>query len=136
MRACAQVGELTVAVDGNLLTLGDAIQQINLELGGNGARATSTQLTALSHLHGLLAGDGSALKSLVFLDDFLHLSLNLFKLGCRDVVVKFNIIVEAIFHSGATSKLGLGPNAADSGGQHVRAGVTQALQIAGLISLF
>ena len=80
VRAGAKVRKVAIAIYGNLLILGDAVEQVHLILGGHRARGHGAQLTGLRHLHSLCTCHGSSLECLILLDDFLHLSLNQLKL--------------------------------------------------------
>ena len=120
VRAGTKIRKVAVTIYGNLLILGDTIEQVDLILRGDGARSNGAQLTGLSHLHSLCTCHGSSLECLILLDDFLHLSLNQLKLRGRDIVVKFNVVIEAVFNGGAGCKLSLRPNTANGSSQHVR----------------
>ena len=136
MGTSAKISELTIAENGNLLAFGNAVKQVDLELGSHFTGATGTEFATLSHGHGLIAGHCSSLKCLVFLDNLLHLSLNLFEFGSGDVVVKFDIVVEAILNGRAGGELSLRPDTANGSSQNVRTGVAQTFKVACLVAFF
>ncbi len=110
VRAAAEVGEAAVAVEGDLLALGDVGQALELELGAQLAE----------NLGGFLAAHLDALEGGVFADDLPHLLFDLGqvvageRLGAAEVVLELLRMVDA-----AGVDLGARPQALHRVGQHV-----------------
>ena len=130
MRAGAEVDEIAVLETGDLLAFGDLVDEVELEAGGvSGAFSEAAEASAFRHGLRFLAGDRLVVELLVLLGDLLHLRLNFLEIIRGDAVSHFEIVVETILDGRAVGELGIGPDAEDGGGHHVRGGVAHALEV-------
>ena len=115
MRTGAEVDKIALAVEGNILAFGNAVDQQQL-----------IGLVPLFHqLLGFLAGKREAFHLQVFLDDLRHFGFDLFE-GFRsegDLAVK--IVVKAVFDGRTDGQLGIGVQSLDRLGQNVRRGMAE-----------
>src|SRR5437667_11459335 len=62
-------------------------------------------------------------------DLLFHLGLDLLEILGRDAVAEFHVVVKAVLDRRTGSELGVGPEAQDGRGEHVGAGMADALQL-------
>ncbi len=98
VRAGAEVGELAVGVERDLLALGDVGQAAQLE---------AFLAARLDDLDGFLAGDFLAVKALVLVRDLFHLGLDLREVVHGQLVVEVDVVIEAGVGRRADVELGL-----------------------------
>ena len=125
----AEVDEVAVGVEGNFLALGDAVEDIELELAGRGAVGKRGETPGVAELDRFVTRDGGANEGLVGLDDSFHLGLDTLEVGGANAVREIDVVVEAAFDGRTGGKLRLGPELEQGGGQHVRSGVPDAFEI-------
>ena len=128
VRPGAQINEIAVPEIRNRFVLGNLVEQIELELRRSRPLGQSAQPAALGVLDGLVARDDDLLEGMVGLDFLFHLGLDGCEVLGRDAVGAFEVVVKAGFDGRAVGELGVGPEAEDGGGHHVRARVADALQ--------
>ena len=128
MGAGAEIGEDAITVEGNLLALGNAGEDIELELARGGARRKTRELATLSHRNGLGAGDDLALERLGLGDDGCHLLLDPLEIFGGNPVWQLHVVVEALVDRWARRELGLGPDTEDRVGQDMGRGVADGLE--------
>ena len=110
MRARAQVDELAVLVERDLLALGDV---------GEPAELVALLAAGPDDLGGLLAGDLPADERLVLVGDLLHLGLDPREVLGRQLVVEVDVVVEPGVGRRADVELGIGKDAEERGRQDV-----------------
>ena len=118
MRTGAEVEEFAVAVKAHLLVFRNVVEATQL-------------VTLLAHrldfFNGLFAAALDAFKFLVFFDYFFHLALKGFQVGGIELLIEVDVVIETVLGRRTDIKLGLGMQAQDSGGQHVRSRVANFL---------
>ena len=113
MRAGAQIGELTLAVEADDGVLGQVVDQLDL-----------VGLFLLFHeLDGLFAGQLKALELELFLADLAHLGFQRVQMLLGKVERRVKVVIEAVVDARPDGKLHLGIEALDRLRQHVGAGV-------------
>ena len=101
MRACAQVREIALLIEGDNSVLRQIVYKLDL-----------VRLLALFHeLYRLLAGQLKALKLYLLLADLAHLGLYLLEYLGGDGKGRVKIVVKPVFDSGADGQLHLGVEA-------------------------
>jgi hypothetical protein len=116
VRAGAQVHELAVLVERDLLALGDVRQAAEL---------VALLAAGPDDLGGLLAGDLPPQERLVLVGDLLHLGLDLHQVLGRQLVVEVDVVVEARVRGRADVELGLGENPQEGRRKDVRGRVAE-----------
>ncbi len=115
MTAAAQIGEGAVAVQGDARALGERVDELDL-----------VGLPALEEvLDGLLPRDLALHEGIADLDDVGHDPFELAQILVGERVLGVEVVVEARVDRRADGELGLGPDALDRVGEHVRRGVPQ-----------
>ena len=133
--AGAEIDEIAVLEAGDLFSLGDLVDEVELEAGGvPGAFSEAAEASGFRHGFGILAGDRFVFELLVLLGDFLHLLLDFLEIVGGDAVLHFEIVVEAVLNWRAVGELRVGPDAEDGGGHDVRGGVAHALEVGHLVA--
>ena len=115
VRAGTQIHEIAHLIEGNFLALGDAVDEEHLV----GLALFFHQLLCL------VAGQGEALQLLIFLDDLLHLRLNLSENLGGEGHLGIEIVVESVINSGSDGQFCLGIQAFYRLRQNVRCGMTE-----------
>ena len=98
MRTCAQIGEFALPVEGNLLPLGNPLNEQFL-----------VRLLHFAHqLQRFVLGQGEAFNAQVFADDLLHFLLKGTQLFRSEGDFRIKIVVEAVFNGRTDGQLCLG----------------------------
>ena len=92
--AGAEIGEIAVAIDRDLLVFRNVLDDIELEFARVGARTERAQFTALGHGEGVGAREFDALEGVVGLRFLFHLRLDLPEVLGRDAVRQFDVVVK------------------------------------------
>ena len=130
VRAGAEIDEIAVAIERDLLALGNVLDDIELELArarprapsaASRPRAAQRKASSREHFH--------ALEGVVRLDLLLHLGLDFLEILGRDAVRQFDVVVEAVLDRRAGGELRFRPEPEDGGGQDVGGGMADALQV-------
>ena len=129
VRAGAEVGEFAVAVERDDFAIRDVCDDIELELRRFAARPEGGEFAAFGQRDRLVARYLDPLENMVRLDLALHLLLDPREILRGDPVRELDIVVKPVLDRRAGRKLGLGPDFQNRGGQHVRAGMSDAFEI-------
>ena len=114
MGPCAQVREIALRVEADLLSLGNVGKQFHFV----------TLLGLLDELLRVLAAHGAAHDGHVRLDDALHLGFDLVEVRLRDRRLELEVVVKTVLHRGPYGELYGGINVPHRLRQDVRTGVT------------
>ncbi len=129
VRASTQIEEIAVLEIGNRFAFGDVCEIAELEFAWvAGAFAQTAEAAAFSILNRLFARDNDFLENMVGFDLLFHLLLDLREILGGDAMREVHVVIEAVLDGRAGGELGFGPEAEDSGGHDVGAGVADALQ--------
>ena len=116
VRSRAQVGEIALAEEGNLLVLRQILDELHLV----------GLLLLLHEFDGLPAGKNEPLHGITFLDNLLHLGLDLRKICLGDeLLAEVHIVVEAVVDGRADGQLRIGVQGLDGLGHHMGCGVAE-----------
>ena|SRR5210317_1314622 len=99
MRPAAQVDELTLAIQRQVLFRGNALDDLSLVRFADTAKELG-RLVALPYF---------ALYGLVAVDNILHTRFDCFEIGFREWLFTRKVIVETVLDGGADGHLGIGP---------------------------
>ena len=95
MRACAQIRELALSIEGNLRILRQVIYKLYLVI-----------LTGCpEHVQSLLTADQLALQLQVLLDNLVHFLLDVLQVILGEALLHVNIIVKAVLNGRADGQL-------------------------------
>ena len=129
MRSSAQIREGAVAVKRDLLAVGNALEDVELEAARHTALTQRRQLASAPQLHRFGARHHAAFEFLIFHDDFCHLGLDLRKILRRDAVRQIHIVIKTLLDRRTGCKLSFGPNTQNRLGEHMSAGMAQSFEI-------
>ena len=119
VRTGAEVDEIAVLVEADLLAFGDILEAPEF---------VAFLAEFLDFLNGFLAGAFDAGELLVLLDDLFHLGLDGFEVGGVELLVEIDIVVEALICGRADVQLGLRVEAQHRGSKDVGAGVAKLFE--------
>ena len=128
VRPGAQINEIAVLVVGDRLLLRNVLDDVQFEFARNLAVGQSGEAAFACVFPRLLARDDPFLEGMIGFDLFLHLLLDFREILGRDAVRKLDVVIKAVLDRRAGGELGVGPEAQDGGGEHVGAGMPDALQ--------
>ena len=118
VRACAKLGELALLVEADVFALvGVLLDKLNLV----------DFALVLIVFYRFVGSHFKFIKRKLFLDNLLHLRLNLFKIFGEERLLNVKIIIEAVCNRGAYRKLSFGIKSFDCLSHNMRCGVTEGL---------
>ena len=123
MRSAAQIGERALAVKGNLLSLGQILNQLHLVIFVEFAHERDR----------LVARERKPLDGKIALYDFFHLRLHLGEVLHGDGRFKVHVVIIAVVDDGTDGKLTGGINRFQRLRQHVRASMAVNLKPLGIL---
>ena len=118
MRACAKLGKLALLVEADVFALvGMLLDKLNL---------VDFSLVLIV-FYCLIGSHFKSLKRKLFLNDLLHLRLNLFKILGEERLLNVKIVIETVCDRGAYRKLSFGIKSFDRLSHNMRRCVTEGL---------
>lgn len=135
MRAGAKIGKVAVAVDRDLLVFRNVLDDIEFEPARRRARAERAELTALRHGEGVGARELNALEDVVGFRFSFHLGFDSFEVVRRNAMRQVDVVVETVLDWWTGGELRFRPDFENGGGENVRGGMAEALQIGHLGAL-
>ncbi len=125
----AEVDEIAVGVERDLLPLRDALEDIELEPARLRTGAEGGQAALPAQRDRLGPRNGGADEGLVRLGHRLHLRLDPLEVGGGDAVGQVDVVIETVLDRRTGRQLGLGPDFQKGGRQDMGGGMAEAFDI-------